>query len=195
MVYISLYLIASNYYTNFQVNNITLYDIYKYLITNYDFTLVELKKCIFISDDDIMKREDIYCNDQIMISCTNYDIRCKFMEFMIESEINSESSSDNSDCQSEEIEINEQPVDYLLDPNFKILLKIIKNNPQYLQLACTFISHGDIVHEIDDYVWNSEYNYIYEKIKNEYKDDDNLKNIICHYNGNENLIRRYMLMI
>ena len=191
MTTISLHLTASNYYTIFNIQNITLNDIYKYLIEYQNFTLNELKECVFISNG-IMEMDKYYTDNSIMVNCLNDDIRKKFIDFMTPE--SSDTESEVSDNYIDEIEYNEKPVEYLTDPDFKTLIHLIKKNPHYLQLACTFISHGDVVMDIDNYVWTGEYNDLYDKIKDEYN-NENLHNIICHFNGNENLIRRYMLMI
>ena len=105
-----------------------------------------------------------------------------------------------SDEEEEQIEIvdntiqvsyNQTPVEYLNDPDFKTLINIIKNKPEYLQLACMFLKQGDVEEQISEYEWDDKYNDIYDKLNTEFN-NDNLKNIICHFDGNENLIRRYL---
>ena len=90
----------------------------------------------------------------------------------------------------DEEKYNDKPVDYLTDPDFKKLINIIQINLLFTT-GCMFIRQGDVVEDINDYEWSETFDELYNKLKDEF-DNDNLKNIICHFKGNENLIRRYL---
>lgn len=225
---VTLQLLSTNYSCMFNIDEITLNNIYQYLIDDCSFDEEELNECTFICNG-IMDFDTLYTDSQVLVMTTNPHLKQKFMNCMISFDSDTESQSDNDtdstfdmsdnddivfineeeteepnnvdmtssesgtilELKLEEEKYNDKPVDYLTDPDFKKLINIITNKPSYLQLACMFIRQGDIVEDVNEYEWAGTFDELYNKLKDEF-DNDNLKNIICHFKGNENLIRRYL---
>lgn len=107
------------------------------------------------------------------------------------------SSSDisNSDMK-ETIKYNEDLCDYFSDIDFLKLLLLLKQTPDVLNVVEDFISHGCVYEKFNND--NDISNFNFEKQLKQMKmlkvcdDEEKLKKLITHYNGDTNCVLQYI---
>jgi hypothetical protein len=217
--YNSHYILDGDYIT------ISLRDIYKYLITK-NVLLVKLAKCKFIHSGKILElnEDNFKVNDifNIYIVVDSHDLEFKNELIKKLFNVNLESELEDSIVDSiEEVYVNNELCDYFKDSEFITLLNIVKNKPHYLELVNSYLSHGDIIDEIDfDSIDIENFAYHTELAVLEaeftllkpgcavleaqsapqagshvgYFDIDKVKKVLTYYDGNVNLTSRYLLI-
>ena len=130
---------------------ITLKDIYKYLI-NKEILLVKLIKCKFIHSGQILELNkqqfdiDDMINIYIVPEMGDKEFKSELLRKLFNFDINSELTDS---IEEEKVEMNTDLCDYFKDKDFINLLNIIKTKPEYLEMVNSYLSHGDIIEEID----------------------------------------------
>jgi hypothetical protein len=197
----------SNPYTmDGDYNTITLKDIYKYLI-NKEILLVKLIKCKFIHSGQILEldKQQFDVDDTINIYIVPNTEDKKFKSVLLMKLFNFDINSELIDTLEEEevVEINTDLCDYFKDKDFINLLNIIKTKPEYLEMVNSYLSHGDIIDEIDFgsiEIENFEYTEQYNILMNNLMpnicewDEEKVKKILIKFEGNVNLTSRYILV-
>jgi hypothetical protein len=122
------------------------------------------------------------------------------MKIFINDSNNEELIDNNDNIINEDIEYQDKLMDYFQDPKFITLLGIIKTNPEYLPLANSYLSHGNIINEInlESIEINNDYNDIYnelnQKVDLSHWEEENVKKVLTFYRGNMNFTMRYLLI-
>jgi hypothetical protein len=205
MFQVKLNMVGTNYsYTfNHDINTITLKDIYIVLIRNGIILKRLNDSCKFITAGKVMSLEESFIiNDtlNIFIVTQSDDIRSDLMKFFINDSNNDELIDNNDNIINEDIEYQDKLMDYFQDSKFITLLEIIKTNPEYLLLANSYLSHGNIINEInlESIEINNEYDDIYnelnQKVDLSFWEEENVKKVLTYYRGNMNLTMRYLLI-
>lgn len=212
--YNSPYILDGDYST------ISLRDIYKYLITK-DVLLVKLAKCKFIHSGKILElneekfKVDDNINIYIVVDPGDLEFKNELIKKLFNINLESELEDSIGDSVEEEVEVNNDLCDYFKDSEFITLLNIVKNKPQYLELVNSYLSHGDIIEEIDfDSIDIETFAYHTELAVLEAEfallklgcavppaslqtgnfNIDKVKKVLTYYNGNVNLTSRYLLI-
>jgi hypothetical protein len=206
MFQVKLIMVGTNYsYTlTHEINTISLKDIYMELIRDGIILKKLIECCKFITSGKVMMLDESFIiNDilNIFIVTQSDDMRSDLIK-IFKNDSNNEELIDTNDSIStkEDIEYQTKLMDYFEDSNFLILLNIIKSNPEYMVLANSYLSHGNIIEEInlDNIDINNEYNDIYNELKQRvdlsYWSEDNVKKVLTFYKGNMNLTMRYLLI-
>ena len=187
---------------------ITLKDIYRYLI-NKDILLIKLTKCKFIHSGQILELNkqtfdvDDMINIYIVINTGDAEFKSDIIKKLFNFDINSELVDSIEEVEEEEIEVNTELCDYFKDSDFINLLNIVKTKPQYLEMVNSYLSHGNIIEEIDfdnvetnDFEYTDELNILIDNLMPNIDnwDEDKVKKILIQYKGNVNLTSRYILV-
>ena len=205
---VKLNIVGYNYpYTMTQdYDTITLKQIYRYLIGK-DILLKKLVNCKFVYGGQLLEIDkqqldiDENINIYVVVGNEDKDFKTDLIKKLFN--INLECELEDNLEEVEPEEINTELCDYFKDKDFITLLNIIKSKPQYLEMVSSYLSHGEIVDEID--FDNIEYdNFEYEKeleiLNNNVKpnmtdwDEERVRKILVEYNGNVNLTSRYLLV-
>ena len=187
---------------------ITLKDIYRYLI-NKDILLIKLTECKFIHSGQILELNkqtfdvDDMINIYIVINTGDTEFKSDIIKKLFNFDINSELVDSIEEVEEEEIEVNTELCDYFKDSDFINLLNIVKTKPQYLEMVNSYLSHGNIIEEIDfdnvetnDFEYTDELNILIDNLMPNIDnwDEDKVKKILIQYKGNVNLTSRYILV-
>jgi hypothetical protein len=198
MFKIKLIIAGTDYYhtLEYENNRITLNTILLFLIKN-NLMLKDINNhCKFIINDKIMELGVSYLikdTNNIYITVDNDNMRDRLIKIFDSKDYIMETNED-------EINYNNKLMDYFQDKKFITLLDIIKENPEYISIACSYLSNGNIINkiDIDNIEINNDYNIVYEKLKSSVDlskwDEDYVKKILTYYNGNMNLTMRYLLI-
>ena len=185
---------------------ITLKDIYKYLI-NKEILLVKLIKCKFIHSGQILELDkqqfdvDDMINIYIVTEMGDKEFKSELLKKLFNFDINSELVDTLEEV--EEVEINTNLCDYFKDKDFINLLNIVKTKPQYLEMINSYLSHGDIIDEIDfesidieNFEYTEQYNILMNNLMPNINNwnEEKVKKILIQYKGNVNLTSRYILV-
>lgn len=212
MVKIKLHIVGfSNTYhdVNEEYDNITLKDIYKYLIKKNILLTKLTKYCRFIHNGKILELEKPIFNSNysvkelvnIYIVINDKDFKEEMGKLLGNNNINNK-LEDTLD-EVEKVEINEDLCEYFKDKDFINLLNIVKEKPQYLEMVNSYLSHGDIINKIDfdnidisKFNFDKEYDIVFKHLGtniNEWN-ENKVKKLLINYNGNVNLTSRYLLI-
>ncbi len=185
---------------------ITLKDIYKYLI-NKEILLVKLIKCKFIHSGQILELDkqkfdvDDIINIYIVPENGDNEFKSEILRKLFNFDINSELVDTLEE--EEQVEVNTNLCEYFKDKDFINLLNIVKTKPEYLEMVNSYLSHGDIIEEIDFEsinIENFEYKEQYDTLRNNLMpnisewNEEKVKKILINYEGNVNLTSRYILV-
>ena len=197
----------SNPYTmDGDYTTITLKDIYKYLI-NKEILLVKLIKCKFIHSGQILELNkqqfdvDDIINIYIVPEMGDKEFKSELLRKLFNFDINSELT--DSIEEEEQVEMNTDLCDYFKDKDFINLLNIIKTKPEYLEMVNSYLSHGDIIEEIDfesinieNFEYTEQYDILMKNVMPNICNwnEEKVKKILTKYEGNVNLTSRYILV-
>jgi hypothetical protein len=203
---------------NYEKNEITILDIFNYLLRN-DLSFNEISKITFIhngkniTDDTCVKykgTEDepfilhMYTNSsdvkvEILKNIYNYN-QDKLDEIELSDDI---SNTNDINITPEEInKQNDEIIKLFSDKDFTYLLNICLEKPELLNTVTSYITNGNINFKIKTLEQDEEFNYPNEHLKilellsqlNINIDDNNyIKSIIQHFEGHLNLSLRYIL--
>ena len=186
---------------------ITLKDIYRYLI-NKGILLIKLRNCKFIHSGQILEldKQIFDVNDMINIYIVteigDAEFKSELFKKLFNFDINSE-LTDTLEGEVEEVQINTELCDYFKDKDFINLLHIVKTKPQYLEMVNSYLSHGDIINEIDfesidiqNFEYTEQLNIIMDNLMPHINnwDEEKVKKLLIQYKGNVNLTSRYILV-
>jgi hypothetical protein len=204
---------------NYEKNEITILDIFNYLLRN-DLSFNEISKITFIhngkniTDDTCAKYKGTEDDPFILHMYTNNsDVKIEILKNIYnqdkldEIEL-SEDISDNYDNNEDNItpeEINkqnEEVIKLFSDKDFTYLLKICLEKPELVNIVTSYITNGNITFKINTSEKDKEFNYPNEYIKIvellsqlniNIENEDYIKSIIQHFEGHLNLSLRYIL--
>ena len=193
-----------------EFDKITLKDIYIILIKK-NLLLTDLVKCKFICNGNIMVYDkhifDVNDKINIYIIIKNEDFEENdFKNIFIKKLFNvnlDDELPDSLDDIEETDNINNELCDYFKDPDFINLLNIIKTKPKYLEIVDAYLSHGDIIEkinfddiDIEQFNYEKELKILNDNVKQNIKnwDEENVKKLLIKYDGNINLVSRYILV-
>ena len=100
--------------------------------------------------------------------------------------------------------MNTDLCDYFKDKDFINLLNIIKTKPEYLEMVNSYLSHGDIIEEIDfdninieNFEYTEQYDILIENVMPNICNwnEEKVKKILTKYEGNVNLTSRYIFSL
>jgi len=190
-------------------DTITLKDIYRYLI-NKDILLVKLINCKFIQSGQLLELEkpniqvDDTINIYIVIELKDKDFKDELIKKLFNINLESELSDVIENTLDEnEIELNTDLCEYFQDKDFINLLNIVRTKPRYLEMVNSYLSHGNIVEEInfesintDNFEYTEQLHILTERLKPSIHNWDNnkVKQLLVEFNGNVNLTARYILV-
>ena len=216
MVKIKLHIIGFNntcHNIDEEYDNITLKDIYMYLIKK-NILLTKLNKyCRFIHNGKILElKKPIFDSNYTVIELVNIYIIVNDKNFKEElgkilgNNINNNNIYNKQEYtidEIEKIEINEDLCEYFKDNDFINLLNIVKEKPQYLEMVNSYLSHGNIINEIDfdnidinEFHFEKEYDIVFRHLSSNINEwnENKVKKLLVNYNGNVNLTSRYLLI-
>jgi len=186
-------------------DKISLKDIYRYLIRK-DILLNNLLKCKFVHGGQLLELEkptiDIKDKINIYLIINDNEFRDIVLKKLFNINIDNE-LIDNITSEPEEDILNNDLMEYFKDKQFIDLLNIIKEKPEYLQLVNSYLSHGDIINEInyddiciDNFQYENQFNELNETLKPNLSqwNDVIVKKILTNFEGNVNLTSRYLLV-
>lgn len=187
-----------------EYETITLRDIYRYLI-NKNILLKKLSECKFINSGQVLElnKQSFTIEDTINIYLVIQDAEFKNDVITKLFNINLESELNDTNEEVEEVEIKTELCDYFKDEDFINLLKIVKTKPKYLQMVSSYLSHGDIIEDInfddiniDNFNYDTELNILNDNIRPNIEnwDEVKVKKLLINYEGNVNLTSRYILV-
>ena len=187
-----------------EYDTITLRDIYRYLI-NKNILLKKLSECKFINSGQVLElnKQSFTIEDTINIYLVIQDTEFKNDVITKLFNINLESELNDTNEEVEEVEIKTELCDYFKDEDFINLLKIVKTKPKYLQMVSSYLSHGDIIEDInfddiniDNFNYDTELNILNDNIRPNIEnwDEVKVKKLLINYEGNVNLTSRYILV-
>ncbi len=205
---------VSDYDIDVEENNFKVSDLISFLIEK-GMSFQELREIKFIHagkniEEDITK---VYILDKdenftIYLYTNNIDIKKELAKNLFDSnddeEIEAPKKEPLPDKKEEHIEltkINMDTIKLFQEPDFVYLLNICINKPEYFNKIASYISHGNITNEIkmieiNDFKYNEEYDniiHILQSINYNKIDENYIKNIINHFEGNINLTIRYII--
>jgi hypothetical protein len=205
---------VSDYDIDVEENNFKVSDLISFLIEK-GMSFQELREIKFIHagkniEEDITK---VYILDEdenftIYLYTNNMDIKKELAKNLFESnddeEVEAPKKEPLPDKKEEHIEltkINMDTIKLFQEPDFIHLLNICINKPEYFNKIASYISHGNITSEIkmieiNDFKYNEEYDniiHILQSINYNKIDENYIKNIINHFDGNINLTIRYII--
>jgi hypothetical protein len=194
------YIFDENYDT------ITLRCIYKYLIKK-NILLKKLLTCKFIYSGQLFQldKHKFEVNDMINIYILfppeDNEFKNDFIKKLFNIDINKE-LNDNLD-EIEEVELNTELCSYFKDKDFINLLNIVKTKPEYLEMVNSYLSHGDIIDsinfddiDIENFEYEEQLNILNKDLRPNINnwDEDKIKKLLIEYDGNVNLVSRYILV-
>lgn len=187
--------------------NITMTDIFSYLTDNNIF-MNEISKIIFINNGkNITNDISTTFNGTneypliIHIFTNNLEIKNKIIKNIFNLNVNINITKEYEDISKDEINANNlKLIELFSDNDFVYLLNIIKNKPNLLNKVSGYLTNGNIINNIveinnDDFKYHNELIQLLELLNklNKTYDENELKNIIQHFEGNLNLSLRYVL--
>lgn len=195
---------SHSYILEQEYETITLKDIYRYLI-NKDILLKKLTECKFIHSGQLLElnKQSFDISDTINIYMVIQDGEFKNDVIMKLFNLNLDTELNDTNEEVETVEIKTELCDYFKDEDFINLLKIVKTKPRYLQMVSSYLSHGDIIEDInfdDINIENFEYDVELNILNNDLRpniqdwDEIKVKKLLVNYEGNVNLTSRYILV-
>ena len=193
---------------NINKPSINIRDIFSYLISN-EMLFTEIEQIMFINNGkNITKDANIllYGTDEDPVIIHMYTNNLKLKEELLKRlflyKIPDKENDDEEKISPEEQNDNNlKTIKLLSDKDFVYLLNIIINKPELINLASSFIINGNIVKKFKieeikgEFKYNDELIQIVEllnKLNKEYN-ENKLKSIINHFEGNLNLSIRYII--
>ena len=196
---------------------ITLFDIHFYLISN-NMHLNEIEQIMFVNNGKNLDKEchSINGTDESPAIIHMYTNNKKIKDELIKNvftnkpenlrEILNKSEEDDFEevSQEEQHKNNLKTIELLSDKDFVYLLNIIINKPELINIASSYIINGNIIktfklEEIEgEFKYNDELIEIVKllnKLNNRDYDENKLKSIINHFEGNLNLSIRYIITV
>ena len=188
------------------VDNITLKDIYILLI-HKGILLKKIVNCKFIYNGKILELNKdtvtVYNTVNIYIIIQNNDKEFKTELIKTLFNINIDSELNDTLDEVEEIELNNDLCDYFKDKDFINLLNIVKTKPHYLEMVNSYLSHGDIVEDInfehidiENFEYAEQLSILNKNVMPHISnwDEEKVKKLLIQYKGNVNLTSRYILI-
>jgi hypothetical protein len=210
MSFIKLRLIGlspdNDYKINYESNSFTLQSIYDHLILN-NMNIEHITKIRFISSckniTNIDEENEIVDDNHIIYLIINdEEVRTNLLKNIFKNMIDitkplfdTPISESDSESDSEECENN---INIYNDPDFVNLLRICINKPHLLNTVNNYMSHGDIVGEINinydetNFMYNDELEII-NKLGLPYNNIIPIQALLNFFKGNINMTIRYML--
>jgi hypothetical protein len=204
----------NDFHIDVEDNNFCLSDIISFMIDK-GMSYQEINEIKFIHagkniDNDKSKKYILENNDEFVIYLYSnlMTVKMELAKHIFESnqEIESPKKQHLPDIEEEPIidessKINLETIKLFQEPDFRYLLNICLNKPEYISKVASYIINGNITSHItncniDNFKYNSEYDNViqilqsinYTKINELY-----IKNIVHHFEGNINLIIRYII--
>lgn len=186
---------------------ITLKCIYRYLIKK-DIWLKKLVTCRFIHAGQLLElnkneiKVDGMINIYIVLPNGDTEFKNELIKALFNVNINDE-LNDTLEEIEEEVELNTELCDYFKDKDFINLLNIVKRKPQYLEMVNSYLSHGDIIDninfdniDIECFKYEEQLEILNKVLRPNLDtwDENNVKKMLIEFNGNINLVSRYILV-
>ena len=192
---------------------ITLFDIHFYLISN-NMHLNEVEQIMFINNGKNLDKERHSINGTddnpaiIHMYTNNVKIKDDLIKYIFTN--TKEQSSEMIEIADDKIEVSQEEqtkhnlktIELFSDKDFVYLLKIIINKPELINLASSYIISGNIVKKFELKDTKEEFKYnnelievikLLNKLNDIDYDENKLKSIINHFEGNLNLTIRYII--
>jgi hypothetical protein len=176
---------------------LTLSDIYNYLIEN-NLSYDEVSKMMFIHNGEHISNIINIIDEQITIHIFIKDIDIK--NELIKNIFNADSIESYSDSFEVDNKKNDEIIKLFSDNDFTYILKLCIDKPDLINTVLNYLLNGNITTEInkiknEEFKYNDMYVHLVELLNklNINKDENELKSIIQHFEGNLNLSLRYVL--
>ena len=193
----------------FDKNDITILDIYSYLIDN-EMIFNEISQIMFINNGrNINNDTSVLYNgtDEYPLVIHMFTNSLKIKNEVIKNIFKNNDDNNTVDNDVEESlqedtnQNNLKLIELFSDKDFVYLLNILINKPELINKASSYILNGSIINNFEIKEFNGEFKYdiqltqileLLNKLNKEYNENE-LKYIINNFEGNLNLSLRYIL--